>query len=259
MSNIGHYWKDKEERKEIARKHTNEMERKCAANIMKSENNTKVYSIDFECNKTNNGCNTKIVLEDMDSVTAIHAHTFNKTAVLNFASYKHPGGMFINGSKAQEECLCHESFLYNVLSRFSERYYDWNNAHKNKSLYLNRALYTPDVLFFRGDEVTICDVITCAAPNKTSAQKYGHVTDRDNTEALRDRIRYVLDIARENNVNTLILGAYGCGVFGQSPTEVASIFKEYLTTTHKCFTKVVFAIPEGKDNNLKAFMDVWKK
>ena len=42
---------------------------------------------------------------------------FYKIAVLNFASFKNPGGMFYNGSSAQEESLCHESFLYNVLKK----------------------------------------------------------------------------------------------------------------------------------------------
>ena len=42
----------------------------------------------------------------------------------------------------------------------------------------------------------------------------------------------MLDIAKENHVGTLILGAFGCGVFGQDAGEVAEIFKEYLETTH---------------------------
>lgn len=41
--------------------------------------------------------------------------------------------------------------------------------------------------------------------------------------------------------------------FGQDATEVAKIFKEYLTTTHKCFRKVIFAIPKGKEGNLEEF------
>ena len=70
----------------------------------------------------------------------------------------------------------------------------------------------------------------------------------------------MLDIAKYNDVDTLILGAYGCGVFGQNPKEVAEIFKECLNTTHKsCFNKVIFAIPDGRDNNLQAFEKVFSK
>ena len=39
-------------------------------------------------------------------------------------------------------------------------------------------------------------------------------------------------MAKENQVDLLILGAYGCGVFGQNVKEVAEIFKEYLDTSH---------------------------
>ena len=34
-----------------------------------------------------------------------------RTAILNYASYKSPGGFFLEGSPAQEEALCHESIL----------------------------------------------------------------------------------------------------------------------------------------------------
>lgn len=70
---------------------------------------------------------------------------------------------------------------------------------------------------------------------------------------MRSRIKFVLDIAKENQVDLLILGAYGCGVFGQDAEEVAEIFREYLNTTHKCFEKVIFAIPKGRDKNFDAF------
>ena len=134
---------------------------------------------------------------------------------------------------------------------------DWNNQHKNKALYLNRGLFSPGIWFFRKDEHAKCSVITCASPNKSSAQKYMNVSDEENSKVLRSRIKFVLDVAKDNNITTLILGAYGCGVFGQDATEVASIFNEYLLTTHTCFDKVVFAIPNSKDGNLEKFVKVF--
>ncbi len=268
MAYIKEYWINKENRAEQARKHTKEMEEKYYANIAKSIKNTKIYDTDYKFYKPVEEKDTTITVEDLDTVSAIIKYgQCGKVATLNFSSYKNPGGMFFNGSKAQEECLCHESYLYNVLSSLVDEFYAWNNKHKNKALYLNRGLYSPDILFIRGRDgegfndadcyKQYCDVITCAAPNKSTAQKYQSISDAKNTEVLRDRIRFVLDIAKSNNVDTLILGAYGCGVFGQDPTEVASIFKEYLYTTYKCFDRVVFAIPKG--NNLDAFKEVFKK
>lgn len=147
---------------------------------------TKIYDTDFQLSKDFKVNNTEIIVEESDTVrTGRKYSNFGKVAILNFASYKNSGGMFINGSKAQEECLCHASYLYNVLSRFVANFYDWNNRHKNKALYLNRALYSPDILFQFGEVLFKCDVITCAAPNKSAAQKYQNVSDEENSKALK--------------------------------------------------------------------------
>ena len=131
MAYIKEYWNDKEKRAEQARKHTKEMKQVYSGRIKDSIKNSTIYDVDFQCNKTHS-CKMDIIVEATDSVSAIINHTKdckNRMAVLNFSSYKNPGGMFINGSKAQEECLCHESCLYNVLSEFVLSFYDWNNKH----------------------------------------------------------------------------------------------------------------------------------
>lgn len=260
MAFIRENWNDKEKRAEQAKKHTEEMEQVYGEEIKASVSGTVIYDVDFQSSKTHS-CETRITVEAADSVTSVFTHAKecqNRMAVLNFSSYKNPGGMFINGSKAQEECLCHESYLYNVLSEFVTSFYDWNNKHKNKALYLNRGLYSPGIVFCKEGKSVSCDVITCAAPNKSAAKRYQGVSDQENTKVLRSRIKFVLDIAKENRVELLILGAYGCGVFGQDAKEVAQIFKEYLETSHKCFEKVIFAIPKGRDKNFEAFEDVFE-
>ena len=217
-----------------------------------------------------------VTVSDLDSVSALFAfrEPGRKIAVLNFASYKEPGGRFLDGSTAQEESLCHASNLYEVLAQ-ERLFYAWNNQFKNRSLYFNRALYSANVTFFhpslmpeenmtqkqldacRGNAI-LADVITCAAPNKYAAQKYCGVSDAENTKALQERIRFVLDIAELNQVATLILGAYGCGVFGQDPEEAAGIFKTLLSSGRYHFGLVVFAVPGGpSDMNHMAFQNTF--
>lgn len=262
MANINTYFKNKQERMEQAEKHTVEMVKNYSGLIIICSIYSQVYSMSFNPTQPKGTeCDTEFTLVDKDSVAAIIERPLNeKVTVLNFASYKNPGGKFIEGSSAQEESLCHASFLYNVLASCSV-YYDWNNDHKNRGLYENRAIYSPDVLFQKDEKERDCDVITCAAPNITPSRKYNWgVTDEENTEALKSRIKFVLDIAADQKVETLILGAFGCGVFGQDAEEVANIFMDYLTTTHKMFKKVIFAIPKGfHTENYDKFEKVFKE
>ena len=169
-----HYWINRNQRKKKAEKHVIEIATQCtfaasATGIDPIENsiqNTKLYDDSIFSHVVKRPMITKeLFVVDLDSAAAVF-HYYDKDkkmAVLNFASYKHPGGMFLQGSCAQEESLCHASALYNVLSK-CQSFYDWNNQHKNRSLYLNRALYSPDVPFLskHGDisHIINCDVIT---------------------------------------------------------------------------------------------------
>lgn len=78
-----------------------------------------------------------------------------------------------------------------------------DSQHLNHGMYENHALYTPNVRFFNSDssDTVLCDVITCAALNESLAIRYGSFTHEQNTEALRSRIKFILDIAYTNNVN----------------------------------------------------------
>ena len=55
------------------------------------------------------------------------------------------------------------------------------------------------------------------------------------------------------NVDTLILGAFGAGVFGQDPKEVASCFMAELATKKYNFKNVIFAVPRKNDDRFDQF------
>lgn len=244
-----------EERKIVAEGHTVEMEELFEDLIGMCKEQSYIFA---EPSITGSDVDPQFVVEDMDTVSALYKHhsVTGKNTLLNFASYTNPGGGFISGSMAQEESLCHESFLYNVLTYFEKEYYKENRDNKNRGLYSNRGIYSPGILFSKNETYLEADVITCAAPNKTAAMAQG-VTGQENTEALDSRIRYVVNIAANFKPDVLILGAYGCGVFGQDPKEVAELFKKHLCGKGDTIKKVVFAIPGG--DNLKAFQEVFKE
>lgn len=220
--------------------------------------NTYKYNeyMQFPYRKANSHMETEIVVIKSTTVDAIKNlcddKNNGKVAALNFASYKHPGGMFLNGSSAQEESLCHSSTLYNVLESFNDSYYENNRKSLNKALYLNRALYSKNILF---DLQYNCDIITCAAPNIGPLIHYNSPLSKELQVEIfstqRSRIEFVLHIAEINEVNTLILGAFGCGVFHNDPDTIARIFKELLCNRFKnSFNKVCFAIPDDRTYNI---------
>ena len=115
---MNNYYSRKEELRKKAVRHTAEMhERYGEKEISECISNSRIYSPETKFAIDQNDQNEpEVRFLNTDSVSAIFACAGEgKTAVLNFASYKNAGGKFIEGSSAQEECLCHESFLYNVV------------------------------------------------------------------------------------------------------------------------------------------------
>ena len=265
------FYSYKKELADKAEKWFKKMETENLDIIEKAFNNTKKYNPDYKFNDINdnifnNHIAQNIQLLDTDSVTGaylINYATKNEDkpiALLNFASFKYPGGMFMKGSTAQEEALCHESILYNVLRKFNLTYYSDNRILCSRykdiaNMYINRGLYTPNVLFIHNNEKFYCDVITVAAPNNRNFDTPKEI----NYKKLHSRIKFVLDIAEDNNIKTIILGAFGCGVFKQNPEEVANIFKKLLIFGNYSFNNVYFVIPNNINNtNYSIFAKVLK-
>lgn len=59
----------------------------------------------------------------------------DKMTVLNFASAKHPGGGWLNGSMAQEESLALATTLYLPLSKTAKPMYDRNEMNPKLGFY----------------------------------------------------------------------------------------------------------------------------
>lgn len=248
-----------------AQKHTEQMDLLYSDNIKKSINGTMIWGAgtpkDLLC--VDRSKNTKIHVEDMCSVTALFETlsntNYSRIALLNFASYEKPGGRFMEGSTAQEEALCHESFLYNVLRAFIDDFYTPNHATLNNGLYTDNILYTPDIYFSRGENGITCDVITCAAPNKGVAMRYVKAVSHEYMNVLHSRIDSILYTAYANQVECLILGAFGCGEFQNSPLDVSMTFKELLSEKYRnVFDEVIFPIPQKpKNKNFSVFNTVF--
>lgn len=192
-----------------------------------------------------------------DSVSAVMDAPKDKlTAVLDFASFRNPGGGYANGAMAQEEALCAESNLYDILAQMEGEFYEPNRKNLNRSLYSSRSMYVQDVVFEKYGTGRYCDVIVCAAPNIGAAIEHG-VGEIECDEALQERIEAVMTMSADHDVEYLILGAFGCGVFKNNPERVANLFKQWIDEHPGVFETVVFAI-HGNGENLDGFRKVFK-
>ena len=268
-------WNNKKENAAKASAHTTEMYKCYPHRIMLSSEHSVIFDGESVCldRELKNQYKTEVVFLGMDTVSALaylcNSESINilpsftglsciggrisNIGILNFASYKHPGGMFLEGSMAQEEALCHESFLYNVLKNHPE-YYEHNKKYLNKALYTNRAIFTPDIIFRDQYE---CGVLTCAAPNFTTGHRFKNVSEAENYDVMCQRADFMLECFAACKCRYIILGAWGCGVFGQKPDEVAKIFKELIEGKFKgVFDKIIIAVPEDK-RNYPAFKKVF--
>ncbi|PWV50600.1 TIGR02452 family protein [Chitinophaga sp. S165] len=181
---------------------------------------------------------------------------------LNFASAKNPGGGFLGGAQAQEESLARASGLYPTLKQHHTMY-DTNRKHASL-LYTDHMIYSPLVPVFRDDEDNLIDepylvsIITSPAVNKGALLMNEPEYAISIETVMLNRIEKLLSAVIVNNQSTLILGAWGCGVFRNSTEDVAAWFAQYLLkndTFKNAFTRVVFAIydPSEKKKTAEAF------
>ncbi|WP_406262444.1 TIGR02452 family protein [Actinacidiphila glaucinigra] len=170
-------------------------------------------------------------------------------AVLNFASARNPGGGYVNGAQAQEEALCRASALYTTLLTVRE-FYDWHRADRSP-FYSDRVIHSPGVPVFRDERGVLLDepfeagFLTSAAPNAgVILRQEPDAADRV-PAALSARAGRVLEVAAAHGYPSLVLGAWGCGVFRNDPAAVAAAFREHLGPGGRFadrFGRVVFAV-----------------
>jgi len=210
--------------------------------------------------------NRDTVIEVTNETTLAAAKRLSGTdsnlCCLNFASAKHPGGGFLQGSLAQEESLARSSGLYPTIAQMTEMYE--YNANLDTALYSDYMIFSPHVPVFRNDDGQLLvepyrvSFITAPAVNAGAVRERepDHVMQIHPT--MQRRIEKILAVALAHNQETLVLGAFGCGVFRNSPDEVASIFHDVLSHPpfKGAFQRVVFAVYDRSPNqaNYRSFL-----
>jgi uncharacterized protein (TIGR02452 family) len=220
----------------------------------------------------------KVVVSCKRSLEAaeVYARQGKKVCVLNFASSTNPGGGVVNGSSAQEECICRCTTLYPCLNT-DEMWSEFYKPHRKAAnpLYNNDCIYTPDVCVFKSgtnfpeilpkDEWWSVNILTCAAPNLRerpsnamnphAGDKATKITPTELEKLLTKRIRRIFEIAVTNGNEVLILGAFGCGAFRNPPEIVAKVFNTVMQDYLCYFDTIEYAVyhTEREVANFEAF------
>ncbi len=152
--------------------------------------------------------------------------------VLNFADPVDPGGGVRRGAKAQEEDLCRtSSLLCSLESHQASKYYEYN---RKLDTYMGSdgVIVSPKVEMIKDpngellDESVIVAVMTCAAP--MIAYGIEGMTEEQYEDMFFNRIVGMLKVAAYMGYRHLILGAFGCGAFGNDAKVVSDLFYKAL-------------------------------
>ena len=89
----------------------------------------------------------------------------------------------------------------------------------------------------------------------------------EGVEIEKNKIRTIYRIGLENNHDSLVLGAFGCGVYNLLPSEVSKLFWDVLNEKEfkNKYKKIVFAIlerrrrTEEEKEKFKPFYEIWDK
>ncbi len=173
---------------------------------------------------------------------------------LNFASAKNPGGGFLGGSEAQEESLAKSSGLYPCIVQMADMYEA--NRSFGSCIYRDDMIHSPGVPVFRDDDYNLLDapfltsIVTAPAVNRGAVARNepGRLEEADAVMAAR--VGKMLALARHHCHRTLVLGAWGCGVFGNQPSDMARWFADHLLgdgAYRDVFANVCFAVLDTRN------------
>ncbi len=233
-----------------------------AASVPPSEKLAPV-DVDVSMESLRMGWQTDISLEDADCIEVAlrlkEGESRMRPLVLNLSDDQEAGGGIVFGAGAQEESLWRRTALC---------------VTQKQSFYpLGReAIYSPGVPVLRRSErdgyrwydvPKVLDFVACPGLKmpqwvRTEADPEGDLGETDKEE-LAERLRLILRIAATKSHDAVILGAMGCGAWGNPPRAVARVFAKVLPEFQGVFKQIVVAIlnTSGRGEIMRAFEDVF--
>jgi uncharacterized protein (TIGR02452 family) len=121
-------------------------------------------------------------------------------------------------------------------------------------------IYSNGITFIRNGSLNTVDfpvnanVLTSPAVNAGAYYRNENGSKATVLEVMEKRMRYILKLFAAKGDRKIILGAYGCGVFGNDTADVADIFYKLLKDEgfERYFEHISFAVydPNGRQYNM---------
>jgi uncharacterized protein (TIGR02452 family) len=176
----------------------------------------------------------------------------NLFTVLNMANATYPGGGYKQGAMAQEENMWRRSNC-----SFYDAFYDTYPPHLSNLLSAQDDLVYLDTkhprVCIRGKDphYTYLDKDNIFPFVEMRAAAQNCYDTKFNIDICKQRINAQFNTLLKNHIKYVILGAFGCGAFGNPPEVVANLYKQQILQHRKNFNVIVFAIyyaGYGSDN-----------
>lgn len=183
-----------------------------------------------------------------------------EVCVLNLANRQNPGGGVCGGCGAQEEYLFRCSDYFRSLYQFAPYAMQYGVPASREHCYpMDRnfgGIFSPEITIFRDAEEKgyslleqpwKVNMIAVAAINRPELE---YTSDGEPSvaahlvPAVKNKMRTIFRIARDNEQTTLVLGALGCGAFRNPPAHTAELFRDVMQEPEFAgvFKHICFAI-----------------
>ncbi|KAK3321838.1 hypothetical protein B0H66DRAFT_514062 [Apodospora peruviana] len=202
------------------------------------------------------------------NLAASGEHHRRRLGILNMASPLRPGGGVLSGATSQEESLCRRTTLYPSLR---EEFYRLPEVG---------GIFTPNVLVFNvdfkdereqlsqssGHQVKVqderkewfyVDVITAAMlrfPDTGGGEETCYAEDKDRELVVKKMVA-VMRILKAKGVEQVVLGAWGCGAYGNPIGEIARAWRKVLLGHRR---RPPPPPGKGKANKLAEESEMWR-
>jgi len=190
----------------------------------------------------------KTSIDVVDDDTFTLASKQKESCCLNFASHKRPGGSYLKVMhvhepiRTQEEDLFRRSNLWALMDipNVRRKFYPLEGL---TTLYC-RCIVDKDDCLNPIDPFVTHVITTPAVVNP----------DRNMIPLVEAKAKRILEVAAMQKHKTLILGAWGCGIFKNDPEMISRLFARLLKNEFNgTFESVLFGIPNAKSPNFSIF------